>query len=178
LGECLDILQQVCKYFIDISRYRDATGYIREGLDVTQLHYAQRRTTMFLLHQINADIVACCFGEASTRLQIVKNFLGIKDDSNNTDYDENDLHEWRNFIYMNYLELFKEIKQASCLLLCSEQTLSPVEVNEVNIKEMIVEKTTLIKNLLANNKKVSNLYLKFNNFHKKTFASARIIESV
>ena len=119
LAESMDVQQGLCKYYIDISRYRDATGFLREGLDITQLHFSRRRCTLFLLHQVNADIVASCFSEASARLQLAKNFLRIRSDEVQPSYDADDVLQWRNFAYMAYLELFLEIKKATS----SESTL-------------------------------------------------------
>lgn len=75
LSECMDIQYHLCKHFIDIGRYRDATGYIREGLDVTQLHFSLRRVARFLLQQIHADIIANCFNESLSRLKLVGNLI-------------------------------------------------------------------------------------------------------
>ena len=60
LSESIDIMQEMCKYYIEISRYRDPLDYIREGLDITQLHFSNRRVVQFLLHQANADLIAAC----------------------------------------------------------------------------------------------------------------------
>ena len=72
LSECLDMMQLMCKYYIDISRYRDATSYIREALDVTQLNFATRRITTFLLHHVNVDLIAQCLNEATSRIKIAE----------------------------------------------------------------------------------------------------------
>lgn len=43
LSDDLDIMQLLCKYYVELSRYREATCFIREGLDLTQLHYCTLR---------------------------------------------------------------------------------------------------------------------------------------
>jgi hypothetical protein len=126
--------------------------------------------------------VASCFSEAEARLTIAKCFLGLPADTSTCFqqraadlYDERDLFEWRNFLYMSYLELFKEIKKAtgsssSLTSSSSSSSLSTAVVaastteqsskenlgqaSEVNIKAMIEERVAFIRNLLAKNKKV------------------------
>jgi hypothetical protein len=107
-------MQEACKYYIEISRYRDALGYIREGLDITQMHFSIRRVSLFLLHQINADLVASCITEASSRINIAKNLIGYSD--LDQDLNElqilNDLNRCKNIFYLKNLKMAKDIKLA------------------------------------------------------------------
>lgn len=82
----------MCKYYIEISRYRDALGYIREGLDITQLHFSNRRVVKFLLHQDNADLIAACLNESTARLKLTGNLLdGPDEDFKRTDLKNMDM---------------------------------------------------------------------------------------
>ena len=114
MSESLDIMQEACKYYIEISRYRDALGYIREGLDITQMHFSIRRVGLFLLHQINADLVASCITEASSRMNIAKNLIGYSDleQDLNELHILNDLSRCKNIFYLKNLNMAKEIKLA------------------------------------------------------------------
>jgi hypothetical protein len=78
LADCMDILLHLCKYFIEISRYRDATGYIREGLDIVQMHCVNRRVAQFLLYQVYADLIATSFNDALSRMNVAKNLLAYE----------------------------------------------------------------------------------------------------
>lgn len=113
MTESLDIMQETCRYYIEISRYRDALAHIREGLDITQLHFSKRRIGMFLLHQINTDLVACCLNEASSRLSIAQNLIGTVPDFKETQNDlnfANDLTMFRNYFYYKNLKFIQDIK--------------------------------------------------------------------
>ena len=121
LSECLDLMQTICKYYIDISRYRDATGYIREALDITQLNFSTRRIGSFLLNQINADLIASCLNEANSRIKILENLLSLNDLDlsskksksfkleNNFDLC-NDFHKFKSFLNLTGLKIFRDIK--------------------------------------------------------------------
>ncbi len=106
----------MCKYYIEISRYRDALGYIREGLDITQLHFSNRRIAQFLLHQINADLIASNLNESKARLKITENFINGCDSLNKTDLknftqiDLNDIFGLKNMIYFNNMKMLNDIK--------------------------------------------------------------------
>ena len=106
----MDLIQEITKYYIEISRYRDAIGYIREGLDISQLNFSIRRTTHFLLHQINADLIASCLADAHSRIKISEHLISfdLEDLSNLSNY--NDLMKLRNQIYLSNLKLMHEIK--------------------------------------------------------------------
>lgn len=117
LTESLDIMQEMCKYYIEISRYRDALGYIREGLDITQLHFSKHRIVQFLLHQANADLIAACLNESTARLKLTENLLdGLDEDYKKTDLknidlvDMNDLFGLKNLIHYNNLKMLNDIK--------------------------------------------------------------------
>jgi len=107
-------MQEVCKYYIEISRYRDACGFIREGMDLTQLHFSPRRISLFLLHQVNADLVASCTNEATSRLKIAERFINsngkqiVLDKKKKLPND--DIYNLKNFVYFNFLTLLKETK--------------------------------------------------------------------
>ena len=95
------MMQETCRYYIEISRYRDALGYIREGLDITQLHFSSRRISLFLLHQINADLIASCLPEATSRINIVKNLINLNDIDfgKNSEILADDLSAVKNYLY-------------------------------------------------------------------------------
>lgn len=109
-------MQEMCKYYIEISRYRDALGYIREGLDITQLHFSSRRITQFLLHQINADLIASNLNESKTRLKLTENFINGCDSVKKTDLRNfarinlDDLFGLKNMIYFNNMQMLNDIK--------------------------------------------------------------------
>jgi hypothetical protein len=161
LGDCLDMLQILVKFYIEIGRYRDATGFLKEGLDMAQVHCSKRRCVPFLLNQIHADIIALCFTEAQERLALVKNFLQI--DQKTTQiaqedlFEEDDLMQLKNFIHMHYLELLNEIKKAGSKNTWSPSRGNTIYVPDVSVKDLIVSKTTIIRNLLNKNKKLNDL---------------------
>ena len=68
-------MQILCKYYVELSRYREATCFIREGLDLTQCHYCTRRLTQFLLHQINTDLIASNLSEATARIDLAETLI-------------------------------------------------------------------------------------------------------
>jgi len=109
-------MQEICKYYIEISRYRDALGYIREGLDITQLHSSNRRIGQFMLHQINADLIAQCLAESTTRLKLAQNLCNGYENSRKIDIcnlsfeDTTDLLGVKNQISLNNLKMLNEIK--------------------------------------------------------------------
>lgn len=112
----MEIQHHLCKHFIDIGRYRDATGYIREGLDVTQLHFSLRRVTRFLLQQIHADIIANCFNESQSRLKLSENLIQIEKIENMQILDSetrNDLMRLNNFTYHYVLRMLNDIRKYS-----------------------------------------------------------------
>jgi hypothetical protein len=121
VSELLDMAQILCKYYVDISRYRDATGFIRESLDITQLHFSKNRLAVFLMHQINCDLLANCHNEATSRLQVVGNLIRGSSEKNTTtvmmetaavsSHKEQDLFEIKNMLYFIYSSMFKEIKK-------------------------------------------------------------------
>ncbi|CAF0715451.1 unnamed protein product [Brachionus calyciflorus] len=116
LGECLDLTNHLCKHFIDIGRYRDATAYIREGLDVSQLHFSLRRLANFLTLQVHADIIANCFSDSQTRLQIVGNLVKTNEIETTSKIDSelaNDLMRINNFVYHSQMSLLNEIRKLS-----------------------------------------------------------------
>jgi len=116
LGESLDIMQEICKYYIEISRYRDALGYIREGLDITQLHFSNRRISQFMLHQISADLIAQSLTESTTRLKLAENLCNGYENSrmidikNLTFENMTDLLGVKNQISLNNMKMLNEIK--------------------------------------------------------------------
>ena len=119
-------MHHVCKYYIDISRYRDACGFIREGMDLTQLHFSPRRISLFLLHQVNADLVASCTNEAVGRIKIAENFINS---SSEKILLSNDLFNMKNHVYLNYLTIYKETKHdAELAAICNEDLYKRVEV--------------------------------------------------
>lgn len=109
-------MQEMCKYYIEISRYRDALGYIREGLDITQLHFSSRRITQFLLHQINADLIASNLSESKSRLKMTENFINGCDSVKKTDLRNftainlSDVFGLKNMIYFNNMQMLNDIK--------------------------------------------------------------------
>ena len=108
-------MQEVCKYYIEISRYRDACGFIREGMDLTQLHFSTRRISLFLLYQVNADLVASCTQEAASRIKIVEHLINSNGEKlvlnkKSKLIANNDLYNLRNYVYLNFLIIYKEIK--------------------------------------------------------------------
>ena len=84
LSEDLDVMQVLCKYYVELSRYREATCFIREGLDLTQLHYCTRRLTQFLLHQIHTDLIASSLNEAIIRLDKAEQLIVFQTKSQTT----------------------------------------------------------------------------------------------
>ena len=117
LSEDLDIMQQYCKYYVELSRYREATYFIREGLDLSQLHYSKRRLTQFLLHQINTDLVASNLSEAFQRLDIVERLLKNRNGKSSS-YSLNllmhdDIVQIKNYMHFNLLKIFNFIKQGN-----------------------------------------------------------------
>lgn len=135
------MLSTMCNYFIEISRYRDATTFIRDALDIAQMNFSTSRCALFLLHQVNADIIGHCFDEASSRLRLAKKFLNYDDESVTSGAD---LFTLRNILYMHYLDLFREIKLDSV-----ESSSSIIEISNVSIPELINEKLSIVKALLA-----------------------------
>ena len=109
-------MQEICKFYIEISDYRKAIGYIREGLDITQLHSSNRRCNQFMLHQINADLIAQCLTESTARLKLAENLcngyknLRIIDINNLTFENMTDLLGVKNQISLNNMKMLNEIK--------------------------------------------------------------------
>jgi hypothetical protein len=154
LSECLDLMHVICKYYIDISRYRDATGYIREALDITQLNFSTRRIASFLLTQISADLIATCLNEACTRIKICENLcLGVKEielgkkkqpklDSSLLFMFANDIFKFKNFATLTNLRVLKDIK-----------TIETAKGEAVlNLNEEFTNVVSLIKQYLNENK--------------------------
>ena len=110
------MMQLLCKYYIEISRYRDAIGYIREALDITQLHFSNRRIAQFMLLQINADQIAHSLPESTKRLKLTENLLngydnGKKIDLKNLTFDNmGDPFGLRNLISLTTVQMSNEIK--------------------------------------------------------------------
>ena len=126
-------MHHVCKYYIEISRYRDACGFIREGMDLTQLHFSPRRISLFLLHQVNADLVASCTNEAVGRIKIAENFINSSSEkillTKKSKILSNDLFNLKNHVYLNYLTIYKETKyDAELTAICNEDLYKRVEV--------------------------------------------------
>lgn len=146
----MDIQQNLCKYFIDIGRYRDATGYIREGLDITQLHFSIRRASNFLLQQVNADLIASCFNEAQTRLKLAENLVKIEEIESGSKLSLDtldDLMRLKNYVFFIYLTLFKEIKKTE------------LEFDEMKV--IISEKTSFITKYLTSQTKINDYLREF-----------------
>lgn len=106
----MDISHLLCKYYIEISRYRDAVGYIKEGLDITQLHFTKRRLSLFLVLQINCDLIANCTNEATSRLQVATNLIS-NDSISNPLEDTGDLYHIKNYIQLSYSTVLKELRK-------------------------------------------------------------------
>jgi separase len=163
LNESLNIMEVVCKYYIEISRYRDACGFIREGMDLTQLHFAPRRVTTFLLLQANADLVASCTIEAASRIKVAERIIN---DSNGkkilltptsrgppkSTLNTEDLHNLKSYFYLNYLnhmKLLKETKQP-------DQT-TTIDIQEIDQPgdEDIFRGLELIKSFIETNHQIN-----------------------
>jgi len=110
-------MQLLCKYYVELSRYREATCFIREGLDLTQLHFCKRRLTQFLLHQINTDLIASNLTEAFLRLDIVEKLLKNKSNKSSA-YSlslliNDDIIQIKNYMHYNLLKILNFIKQGN-----------------------------------------------------------------
>lgn len=57
MNQFFDVLNVICKFYIDISRYRDSTGYLREAFDISQIHYLKKQVAQCMLLQIYSDII-------------------------------------------------------------------------------------------------------------------------
>lgn len=108
LSENLDTMQLICKYYVELSRYREATCFIREGIDLSQLHFCKRRLTHYLLHQINADLIASSFEDATGRLKLAEKFLN---QSESTTLD--DILHLKNSIHFYLLQIINSIKKGN-----------------------------------------------------------------
>lgn len=165
----MDIQYHLCKHFIDIGRYRDATGYIREGLDVTQLHFSLRRVSRFLLQQIHADIIANCFNESKTRLKLTENLIQIESIEKSQILGpemRNDLMRLNNFTYYFFLSMLNDIKKNSdqdyeeyrgSLIILKKNFINKVlafdsQINDY-IRETLIDIELLILNYLKQNPK-------------------------
>jgi hypothetical protein len=116
LGDDLDIMQYLAKYYVELSRYREATCFIREGLDLTQLHNCEYRIIQFLLHQINTDLIAANYEDALDRLKAVEKLLKFELDEEEHDemMDETvDLVSIKNYMHLNLLKIVEHIKRSS-----------------------------------------------------------------
>ena len=71
-------MQLLCKYYVELSRYREATSFIREGLDLTQCHSSMRRVTQFLMHQINTDLISSNLTEAKACINLAEKLVSEK----------------------------------------------------------------------------------------------------
>ena len=70
----MDAYALASKYLIELRIFREATGTIQRCLELTQLHFNERRLIQMLLLHIYADITdASELKEASEKLQIVEN---------------------------------------------------------------------------------------------------------
>lgn len=169
-------MQDVCKYYIEISRYRDACGFIREGMDLTQLHFSPRRIGQFLLHQANADLVASCTTEATIRLKIANKFINLNSQQIILDKKakllNNDIFNVRNFVFLNYLTILKETKYGQDL--CDGEKINVETVLEDNI----FKRVELIKTCLETNHQLNEFckdilvdiyFLVYNFLKKKSF---------
>ena len=105
-------MQLLCKYYVELSRYREATCFIREGLDLTQCHYCTRRLTQFLLHQINTDLIASNLNEATARIDLAESL--INEQTKLQEYDlavnHQDIVKLKNYIHLNLLKITNLIK--------------------------------------------------------------------
>jgi hypothetical protein len=119
-------MQILSKYYIELSRYREATCFIREGLDLTQLHNCEYRIVQFLLNQINTDLIASNYDDASERLEVVESLLELELDEENEDVDKSvDLIAIRNFICMNLLKITKRTSPKYISNALTSSTMTP-----------------------------------------------------
>ena len=168
-------MQDVCKYYIEISRYRDACGFIREGMDLTQLHFSPRRISHFLLHQVNADLVASCTTEATTRIKIADKFINLNCqrivlDKKSKLLNE-DIYNLKNYVYLNYLTMLKESKYG-------QDESEGGKNEETFLEENLFKRVELIKSSLETNRHLNEFckdtlveiyFLVYNYLKKKSF---------
>ena len=99
-------MQVLCKYYVELSRYREATSFIREGLDLTQCHSSMRRMTQFLLHQVNTDIIAMNLSEATARIDLAETLVSEKSVSIVVypAINHQEIFKLKNYIHLNKLK--------------------------------------------------------------------------
>jgi len=147
------MMQETCRYYIEISRYRDALGYIREGLDITQLHFSSRRISLFLLHQINADLIASCLPEATSRINIVKNLINLNDMDlgKNSEILADDLSTVKNYLYYKNLKNLKDLKTIN-----DSPNVEPSPDNKVVDSAELIEENKTIQTILSSFKTLND----------------------
>lgn len=112
----LDVVKSLCQLYLDLGRYRDYVGHVKEALDISQIHYLKKRVTEYMLHQIESDVIAGCFNETSARMKMVARMVQVEKIESNLESMQTesirDLFSIRNYIRYTYLNLLKEAKNA------------------------------------------------------------------
>jgi hypothetical protein len=105
-------MQLLCKYYVELSKYREATSFIREGLVLTQCHSSMRRVTQFLMHQINTDLIASNLSDATARISLAEKLVSEKNASIEfcSIINDKEIIKIRNFIHLNLLKVTSLIK--------------------------------------------------------------------
>jgi hypothetical protein len=105
-------MQLLCKYYVELSRYREATSFIREGLDLTQCHSSMRRVTQFLMHQINTDLISSNLTEATARINLAEKLVSEKNVSFEvcSTINDQEIIKIRNYINLKLLKVTNLIK--------------------------------------------------------------------
>jgi len=142
------MVQEACKYYIEISSYREALGFIEEGLNITQLHFSSRRISLFLLHQVNADVIASRLPQATSHINIVRNLINLndKDFENYSDLLADDLSGVKNYLYYKNLKILKQLKSIN----------NPEIVIISSMTTELIEENKLIQSFLSNSKSLND----------------------
>jgi hypothetical protein len=115
-------MQLLCKYYVELSRYREATTFIRYGLDMAQYHSSMRRVTQFLMHQNNTDLISSNLTEATARIDLAEKLVSEKNVSFgvNSAINDQEIIKIRNNINLKLLKVTNLIKSEN-LTECSKQ---------------------------------------------------------
>ena len=95
-------MQLLCKYYIELGRYPEATSLIQKGLDLTQCHSSTRRVMQFLMHQINTDLIACNVSDVTSRINLAEKLVSEKNVSFEvcSTINDQEIIQLRNFIHL------------------------------------------------------------------------------
>ena len=71
-------MQVLCKYYVDLNRYNEATALIIKGIVLTHRLLSMKRVTKILMHQINTDLIASNLSDAAARINLAEKLLSEK----------------------------------------------------------------------------------------------------